>query len=236
VEHVIDTSELAGIPAGPRLSAALASIDPATLSGFDLVELITARGRQISYEQAQLWRAVHELAYTPPSVTEQVERTDTPDEYVVGEVAFALCWTQSRANSEVGLALEAIDRLPVVFDALARGAIDVAKAKVIYEELDLVEDEPARAIAAALVAGEASRATTGQLRARIRRLVLAVNPDAVRARHAKAVTDRGVDHHEYASGTAMLAGYHLPKGKAAAAWDHLDRIARATCHGWVGGV
>ena len=225
---MIDTSELAAIAAGPRLSAALASIDPATLSGFDLVELITARGRQISYEQAQLWRAVHELAYTPPSVSERVERTDKPDEYVVGEVAFALCWTQSRATSEVGLALEVIDRLPTVFDALTRGAIDAAKARVICDELDLVEDDQARAIAAALLEGEASRATTGQLRARIRRLVLAVNPDAVRVRHAKAVTDRAVDHHEYACGTSMLAGVYLPKDKAAAAWDNLDRIARAT--------
>ena len=38
-------------------------------------------------------------------MSERVERTDRPDEYVVGEVAFALCWTQSRATSEVGLAL-----------------------------------------------------------------------------------------------------------------------------------
>jgi hypothetical protein len=229
VEHVtIDTSALTEIPAGPRLSAALATINPATLSGFDLVELITARGRQISYEQAQLLRAVHELAYTPPSVTERVERTDKPDEYVVGEVAFAMCWTHHRANSEVAFALEVIDRIPAVFDALARGAVDVAKAKVICDELDLVEDEQARAIAAALLAGETSRATTGHLRARIRRLVLAVNPDAVRVRHAKAVADRGVHHHEYASGTSMLAGFYLPKDKAAAAWDNVDRIARAT--------
>ena len=47
---MIETSELAAIPAGPGLSPALASIDPAALCGFDLVELITARGRQVSFE------------------------------------------------------------------------------------------------------------------------------------------------------------------------------------------
>jgi Domain of unknown function (DUF222) len=179
---MIDTSELAGIPAGPGLSAVLASIDPAALSGFDLVELITARGRQVSFEQAQLLRAVRELAYTPPSVSERVERVDRPDEYVVGEVAFALSWTQVKAQTEVGLALEVMDRIPAVFDALQTGAVDVGKARVICTELELVEDEQARTIAAALLAGEAGRATTAQLRARIRRLVLAVNPDAARTR------------------------------------------------------
>ena len=225
---MIDTSGLAGIPAGPRLSAALTSIDPAGLCGFDLVELIAARGRQVAFEQAQLLRAVHELAYTPPSVTEQVVRTDKPDEYVVGEVAFALCWTRTRAYGEVGLALTLLDRLPRVFDALRAGEIDVARAKVFCDEVDLVDADTARKIAAGLLdGGEARRCTTGQLRTRIRRLVASVDPDAVRARYAKSVAQRGVDHVEYANGTAMLSGFYLPKEKAAAAWEHVDRLARA---------
>jgi hypothetical protein len=226
---MIDTSELAGIPAGPDLSTALASIDPARLCGFDLVELIRARGRQVAFEQAQLLEALHELAYTPPSVSEVVERTDRPDDYVVGEVAFAMCWTRTRAEIEVGLALTLRDRLPVVFDALRSGRIDVAKARLICTELDLTDEGHAATIAGALVDGdEVVRATTGQLRARIRRLLAAVDPDAVRKRHAKAVADRGVDHQDYSNGTAMLSGYYLPKDRAAAAWDHINRIAYAT--------
>jgi hypothetical protein len=126
------------------------------------------------------------------------------------------------------LALTLLDRLPRVFDALRAGEIDVARAKVFCDEVDLVDADTARKIAAGLLdGGEARRCTTGQLRARIRRLVATVDPDAVRARYAKSVAQRGVDHVEYANGTAMLSGFYLPKEKAAAAWEHLDRLARA---------
>ena len=227
--RVRDTAELAAIPAGPVLSAALAGVDPARLCGFDLVELITARGRQVAYEQAQLLAGIHELAYTPPSVGAEVRRAAEPDEYVVEEVAFALAWTSNAAYTQVGLALHAIDRLPAVFAALATGRIDLAKARVLCDELDLVEEPTARGIAEAVLAGgEGRRCTTGQLRQRLRRLVAAVDPDAVRARHRKAVADRCVDHVEYANGTSTLAGFYLPTDRAAAAWEHIDAIARAT--------
>jgi len=231
---MIDTSELADIPAGPELSAALARIDPAMLCGFDLVELLRARNRQVSYEQAQLLRAVRELAYTPPDMSPVVRRAGNVDGYVFAEVAFALSWTRNKADYEVGLALDLVDNVPVVFDALAAGVIDIGKARVFSRELQFMEEASARRVAGRLLADrdgrapEAARCTTGQLGARLRRLVLAVDPDAVRTRHAKAVADRGLHHAESANGTSVLSGYHLPKDKAAAAWEHVDAIARAS--------
>jgi hypothetical protein len=75
---------------------------------------------------------------------------------------------------------------------------------------------------------ELPRCTTAQLRVRVRRLVLSVNPDQVRTRHTKSVAQRSVSHQEYANGTASLGAWYLAKDKAAAAWDHIDAIARAT--------
>jgi hypothetical protein len=41
---------LAEMPPGPDLAAALASVDRAALSGFDLVVLLRARSRQLAFE------------------------------------------------------------------------------------------------------------------------------------------------------------------------------------------
>ena len=45
---------LAEMPPGPRLAAALASVDRSLLCGFDLVVLLQARNRQLAFEQAEL--------------------------------------------------------------------------------------------------------------------------------------------------------------------------------------
>jgi Domain of unknown function (DUF222) len=70
--------------------------------------------------------------------------------------------------------------------------------------------------------------TTAQLRDKVRRLLLRLDPDAVRKRHKKAVESRWVQHTEYSNGTAAVAGIYLPKDKAAAAYDHVNAIAKAT--------
>ena len=63
----------------------------------------------------------------------------------------------------------------------------------------------------------------------LRRLLLRLDPDAVRKRHQRAVTDRAVTHLEFAAtNTAALSASNLPIPTAAAAYNHLDAIARAT--------
>jgi hypothetical protein len=100
---------------------------------------------------------------------------------------------------------------------------------VVSDELAEVDDvAQARAIVDRLLP-ELGRVTTAQLRLRVRRrLVLCVHPDKVRTRHTKSVEQRSVGHQQYANGTASLSGWYLSKDRAAAAWDHIDAIARAT--------
>jgi hypothetical protein len=127
----------------------------------------------------------------------------------------------------VRVALSTIDRTPAVFDAMTAGLLDLTKAKIIATELGNATDDHARQVVARLLP-EVERCTTAQIREKIRRLLLKLDPDAVRKRHQKALESRAVEHAEYSNGTAALSGICLPKDKAAAAFDHITAIATAT--------
>jgi Domain of unknown function (DUF222)/HNH endonuclease len=217
---------LAEMAPGPELGALLASLDRRALGGGDLLEVVRARGRQVAFEQAQLLADVHELAHTPAGPAPAHARTREADEFAEVEVAFALACTTRSAQALTGLAFEAIEKLPAIHAALAAGRIDLTKARTIAAELDLLDPEPARAVLDRLLAG-IDQLTSGQIRDRLRRLVLTVDPDAVRKRYRKAVGQRCVDHDVYVNGTAALCGMYLAKERAAAGWDNIDRIAQA---------
>jgi hypothetical protein len=217
---------LAEMAPGPELGALLASLDRRALGGGDLLDVVRARSRQVSFEQAQLLSEVYELTHTPDGPAAADARTGEVGEFAEVEVAFALACTARSAQLLTGLAWAAIERLPAVHAALAAGRIDLTKARAIIAELELLEDGQARAVLDRLLP-EVDQLTSGQIRDRLRRLVLAVDPEAVRRRYRKAVEQRCVDHDVYANGTSALSGMYLPKEKAAAAWDHIDRIAHA---------
>jgi hypothetical protein len=222
--------EVEDLPPGPDLGDVLAGIDPRGLNGTQLVDLIAARQRQLCFEQAQLLVAVRELAYSPADAVGATStvRDTSQDPYARMELAFALTWTEYRAADLVATALSTVDKTPAMLAAMLSGQADLDKARVVSDELAEIDDvAQARAIVDRLLP-ELGRCTTAQLRVRIRRLILSVHPDKVRTRHTKTVAQRSVAHQEYANGTASLSGWYLSKDKAAAAWDHIDAIARAT--------
>src|SRR5690606_8701764 len=67
--------------------------------------------------------------------------------------------------------------------------------------------------------------TTAQLRRRIRRLIMAADPDAAARRYQDAVTRRRFEHGAEPDGTALLAGRWLPADRAAAAAARIRAIA-----------
>jgi hypothetical protein len=223
-------AEVDQLPPGPDLGDALSEVDPRALNGTQLVDLIVARQRQLCFEQAQLLVAVRELAYSPADAVGATTtvRDTSQDPYARMELAFALTWTEYRAADLVQTALSTVDKTPAMLAAMLNGDAGLDKARVVSDELAEVDDvAQARAIVDRLLP-ELSRVTTAQLRLRVRRLVLCVHPDKVRTRHTKSVEQRSVGHQEYANGTASLSGWYLSKDRAAAAWDHIDAIARAT--------
>ncbi len=221
---------LAEMPAGAGLAAVLASVDRTRLNGFQLVELVQARHRQICYEQAQLLADVQELAYTPSG------RPDGPalrggqrDPYAGEELAFALSWSTHAADYQLGLADTAHHKLPALLPALAGARLDLGKVRAVVAELDAVPTATARPVLDALLGDpQLTWLTGGQLRVRLRRLLVALDPAAALTRRRASVDQRLVFHREDSDGTATLAGARLPTERVAAAWEHLCRLATAT--------
>ena len=148
-----------------------------------------------------------------------------PFDHVDDEIAVALTLTRRSAARLLDLAL-GLDRLPLTRAALAAGLIDERRAEVIAEEVSELDDEHAAAVEK-LIIGRAPKLTSGQLRALVRRAVLAADPKAARRRKEKALKDARVEMFPENSGTAALAGRDLPPAAVLAADKHLTALAQA---------
>ena len=194
----LDDDQLTGVlQAANRMAAWSASVRVAAVSG------LAARREQSGRESGD-WR---------------------PFDHVDDEVAVALTLTRRGAARLLDLAL-ALDRLPLTRAALAAGLIDERRAEVIAEELAELDDEHAAAVEK-LIIGRAPKLTSGQLRALVRRAVLAADPKAAQRRKEKALKDARVEMFPETSGTAALAGRDLPPAGVLAADKHLTALAQA---------
>ena len=220
---------LAELPPGPELAAVLAGIDLSRLGGLDCVTVMQAQHRQAAHEQAKLMAAMVEVALCGLGPDDALSRMDAPDEFSADEIRGALVWTRAAATTQLSLAWDLRCRLPQVFAALERGAIDVPKAKVFSEWTCGLTDAQAQRICDALVP-QAPELTTGQLTVQIKRLAIAIDPDWARRRYAEAVRERKVVGYRNDDGTANLCGYQLPVERAAAACAHLDALAKKIKH------
>jgi hypothetical protein len=115
-------------------------------------------------------------------------------------------------------------RLPGTFAALAAGDIDYGKARAVWRGTDQVDEGLATAIEA-IVLPKAAGQTTGEIRAKIRRLVRRLDPEALARRREEAEHRRYVALIETDDGTAYLTGADLPAGAASAAYGRVAAIA-----------
>jgi len=220
--------DLALQPVGPHLAALLAGVDRAALSNEDLIRLAQARQRLAAHLQAQLLADLHAIGQRAQEVFGDQVDADPVDRarWAEVEIAFAMTWTTRAADIQLGLAEDLLDKLPAVYAALESGQIDLPRAKVFCDETTGVETAVARRVADQLL-GEAHRLTTGQLRARLHRLVLAADPDRIRRNAKEQVKGRRVVARPTVDGLAELAGHDLPPHRVAAAMERLTAIGRA---------
>ncbi len=193
-----------------------------------LIGLLTGWRRLVSWATAGELAAVTELterrrgeaaAGSDSAGSDSAVFTHLPD-----ELATALTLTHRSANTLLSLACGAA-RLPRTRAALATGQIDPARATVIVDELSALDDAQAAAIEAAII-GAAPAQTTGQLRAAVRRAVLAVDPAAAERRRRQAQREARIEVWTETSGTAALAGRDLPPADVLAADKRIDALAR----------
>src|SRR5690606_37040533 len=69
--------------------------------------------------------------------------------------------------------------------------------------------------------------TLSALREKLRYHIDRRDPDSKRRRYRRRLAERDVWLREKEDGTAILAGSHLPPHRAGAAYDRVDRLARA---------
>lgn len=91
----------------------------------------------------------------------------------------------------------------------APSPIDVRRAKVITEGVAHLDDDLASQIIDQIL-GEVPESTTGQLRARLRKLTMEWDPDGAKARYDRALADRRVYVGSNPAGTANLLELDLP--------------------------
>jgi hypothetical protein len=214
------------IPTGPYLAAIVLATDVTQLNGHDAVRYLKASARMESRFAAQRLAATAEVAYSPASgPNADVVRTSEELEFASVEVAAALHLTRRSAERTVALALSLRERLPQVWETLQAGLIDVARARVIDDETSGVDRSTAIEVATRVLDAAASL-TTGQLRARIQRLVLETDPESARQRYEDAVADRALIREANPDGTANLRGIQLPPYKAGTAMARINTYAQ----------
>ena len=117
-------------------------------------------------------------------------------------------------------------RLPVTFAALGAGKLHPVHVKIIEETTGILSDEDA-AIADELLAGAAPSKTYGELRRAAARLVLRLDPEAVRKRKDKARREARVRSFREESGNAGITGREMPPVEVLASMQHVEARARA---------
>jgi hypothetical protein len=204
---------------GPSLAALLAGVDRARLSDHDTVRLLVARDRLVSHLHAERAADIAEVAGRSD------DDQDILGEFAALEVAAALRLTRCAAQHEVAFAMSVTTRLPQVGRLLRAGVIDARRARVLVEDTAHLPVHTARRVVDA-VADQAGGLTTGQLRARLRKLCIAVDAGDAAARLARATGERRVMVEANPSGTANLLLLDLAPDAAMAARDRIESLAR----------
>jgi uncharacterized protein DUF222 len=208
------------------------SVNVGELSDHDLIETMAAARRLASRVQAVELAAVAELArrrFDEADGTRDVVEVLSPADYVFDEVAEALTLTAASADGLIRFATELTGRLPATFAALAAGDIDHPKARTIWQATGQLDEQRTRTVEAEVLP-RAAEQTTGQIRAKIRRLVKRLDPGAADRRREEAERRRDVELFETEDGTAQLNAVDLPADAAGAAYGRLNAIATGLKH------
>ncbi|HEX3493440.1 MAG TPA: DUF222 domain-containing protein [Streptosporangiaceae bacterium] len=220
------------LPPGPALAAWIAGTDVRSLSEWDLPGVASA------YHRLAAWAQARELQ----AVAEQASRTATRDDHVgvgadgrpdqvtpaaASTIGLELVLSHPAAMDWTSLGVTLRWKLPATWAALDAGTLDLYRARLIADATDPLDDDTARAVESRILPAAGDQ-TSGQLRAALRRAVIAADPEGAEQRRKEAQRHAKVSlYPDPADGTATLAGSRLPGVHAAAAMARLTAIARA---------
>jgi hypothetical protein len=205
----------------------------AALSDDELIGVLRGWSRQTLWAQARELAAIAELARRRPAEPHRGDPPPPPpfldgfpaklSEFLAAEIGMALTLTRVGAEYQLDLAL-ALAARPATAAALEAGQIDLRKAKVILDAIAPLSDEHAAAVESAVLPAAPGQ-TTGELRIAAARVVLKLDPDAVRRRREQAEKGARVECWTDPEGTANLVGRSLPPAEVLAADKRLCQVA-----------
>jgi len=211
---------------GLVLAGFLASIDVSEVSGSDQMIVMRAHRRMVSHYQGLMYRDMSVVTQTI---------TDTTGDDPVGaaqaaeaEIGVALHMSRRATENELAFALNLAKRLPRLADMLTTGVIDVVRARTIERYTLHLTDIAAQAVLDE-IADDAPTWTVGQLRARIQKLCIQVDPHEAVKRYEQAVTDRRIVTESNDTGTSNLSGMDLAPDQVVAVTDRINTIAKDMC-------
>ncbi|WP_165401315.1 HNH endonuclease signature motif containing protein [Herbihabitans rhizosphaerae] len=144
-------------------------------------------------------------------------------ENVSEEIGQALKWSPGHASHQMVMAEALVTRLPQTLAALARGEIDWAKARAMYEVTRPLSDEHAARVEAAVLADPPDYYTPFQRK--VRYWVNKVDPDGAEQRRLVRRKDRCVTFKQDEDGEAFL-GIRGPVEQLYPAYVRIDQHAR----------
>ncbi|HEU5268539.1 MAG TPA: DUF222 domain-containing protein [Jatrophihabitans sp.] len=201
-----------------RSGAELSRIDPARLSAAERVELLTV------LEEQRRWL---EAAQTRVMAVMQQEDTSELD-LVQEEVSLALQVPLRTAQFRLAQASTLVSELPRTLAAVSAGTISGAHAAVLAEavwRMPTGDTGLPAALEQAVLPSLAGRCVTvPQLRRRVRRAALALDPATAEVRHQRALADRRVAYCPAEDGMASLTAL-LPAPEAQLLYTRLTAAA-----------
>jgi len=149
-----------------------------------------------------------------------------PSREAASELALALTFTEYSAQAQVELTADLSRRLPVAFGELDAGRADVSRLRVLAEGTQFLCDEDAGKVDARL-SPRLGQWTTGEVRVRVRRAVIAIDPAAAGRRAARAAGKARFGLYANPDQTATAAIERMPSHLGAAVKARVNAIARA---------
>jgi len=197
-----------------RSGADLDRIDPAALSGGEKVDLLVVLEEQRRWFEAAQLRVLASI------------RADDDSRQGLGQegVSVALQLPLRTAQARLAQAATLVRELPRTLNAVSAGAISGGHANVLAEAVWRLPADPGlpaaleEAVLPAVLA--AGCVTVPQLRRRVRRAVLALDPSTAEQRHQRAAAERRVEYHPGEDGMASLTAF-LPAPEAQLIYDRL---------------
>jgi hypothetical protein len=208
---------------GPLLATVVHTVtgrDGAGLAGCSddqLMGIISASQRMASNAEWTRLAAIAEFTARHPG-------TSLEDEFAADELADELHLTPLSAAEQMNYADTVARRLPKTFAALGAGRIHPVHLRIIEDETSILTDKDA-AHADQVLAEATPGKTFGELRSAAHKLVLQLDPEAVRKRKEAARREAHVRRFREDSGNAGMVARELPSAEVLASWQHVEQRA-----------